>query len=428
MQPTIRFLTALLLAAAHALPATAQTREPGAELTIYLATMGPGDAVWEKFGHNAIWIRDALTGTTIAYDYGRFYFGDDFWPRFLRGDMLYSMGVDEAEQQLVNYSFYDRSVTLQQLNLSPAQRHALREFLEWNWLPENRMYPYDYFRDNCSTRVRDALDRALGGALRAALVGRPTGTTFRSHSLRLTAGAPATYAGLLLGLALPTDEPIDAWEEAFIPMELARHLRGIRVTTETGDTVPLVAEETAAFEARRAPPPDAAPRRFVHFLLLGLALAGALLLLARRARTGRVARGALGLAIFFWGLTTGFFGLILALLWLFTNHTAAYPNLNLLQVNPLGLLLAAAAPLAVVGSRRSRIARVAWPVALALLASSVLGVVLHAIPSLRQVNGPLIALVLPIHAAVVVAMYRFRHMPASPDADAVARRSAPAAA
>ncbi|HEX6309329.1 MAG TPA: DUF4105 domain-containing protein [Longimicrobiales bacterium] len=417
------------LSSAAATASAQAPREPGSELTVFLATMGPGDAVWEKFGHNAIWIRDAVTRTTIAYNYGMFDFRQErFIPRLVAGDMLYSMGVDEAEQQLAAYSYYNRSVTLQRLDLTAAQRHSLREFLEWNWLPENREYPYDPFRDNCSTRVRDALDRALGGALRNALGGRPTGTTYRSHSLRLTAAAPATYAGLLLALGLPTDEPIDAWEESFIPMELARHLRSIRLATETGDTRPLVAEETVAFAADRADPLASPPDRFLHFLLAGLAFAGTLLLLTRRARTGRFARASLGLAIFFWALTTGFFGVLLALLWLFTDHTAAYPNTNLLQVNPLGLLLAAAAPLAVVGSRLSRVARVAWPTALVLLALSLLGAVLYAVPSLRQESGALIAFVLPVHAAVVMALYRFRHRPASPGADADPRVAAAAAA
>ncbi|MGH7465468.1 MAG: DUF4105 domain-containing protein, partial [Longimicrobiales bacterium] len=319
--------------------AQAPAREAGSELTVYLATMGQGDQVWEKFGHNAIWIRDALTGTTIAYNYGIFDFAQErFIPRLVKGRMLYSMGVSDAEGELAAYSYFNRSVTLQRLNLTPAQRHSLREFLEWNWLPQNRDYLYDYFRDNCSTRVRDALDRVLGGALRASLAGVPTGTSFRSESLRLTAASPATYTGLMLALGVPTYERIDAWEAAFVPMGLMRHLRTVRVTVGEGRSVPLVAEEIAAFEADREPPPDAAPNRLAVYLLIGLVCAAALLALAQAARSNRFVRGALALGILFWGVVTGFFGTILALLWLFTDHAAAYPNLDLLQVNPLGLL------------------------------------------------------------------------------------------
>lgn len=424
------FLVVLLL---HLLPpayslAQAPSREEGAELTVYLTTMGPGDLVYEKFGHNAIWIRDSLTGTTISYNYGIFDFRQErFITRFVQGRMLYQMGVDDAQRQLAEYAALNRSVTLQRLDMTPGQKHALREFLEWNWLPQNREYLYDYFRDNCSTRVRDALDHALGGVLRQRLRDTPTGTTYSSHSLRLTAASPATYTGLMIAFGLPTARPLDAWEESFVPMELMRHLRSIQVAGGDGSPRPLVAEEIPAFVADREPPPTAVPDRLWVYLLIGLAGAAALLLLARRARRRGFARAALALGIFFWGITTGFFGLILTLLWLFTDHSAAYPNLNLLHLNPLGLLLAAAAPFAVIGSRTSRVARLAWPVTLVLAIMSASGVLLEAFPALRQLNGPLIALVLPVHVAVAGALYLLRDTVPSPAEDDVSRTIAPAA-
>lgn len=415
-----------LLPPAYAV-AEASSREEGAELTVYLATMGPGDLVYEKFGHNAIWIRDSLTGTTIAYNYGIFDFRQErFITRFVQGRMLYQMGVDDAERQLAGYASLNRSVTLQRLNMTPAQKHALREFLEWNWLPPNREYLYDYFRDNCSTRVRDALDRALGGILGESLRDTPTGTTYSSHSLRLTAASPTTFTGLMIAFGLPTSRPLDAWEESFVPMELMRHLRSIQVTAADGTTRPLVAEEIPAFVAERAAPPASVPDRLWVYLLIGLACAAILLLLARGARRRRFPRAALALTIFFWGIITGFFGSVLALLWLFTDHTAAYPNLNLFHLNPLGLLLAAAAPFAVIGSRTSRVARLAWPVTLLLAGMSLAGLALEAFPGLRQMNGPLIALVLPVHVAVAGALYLLRDSIASPAEDTVSRTNAPA--
>lgn len=416
----------------YPLPATgiqaqAPARPPGSELTVYLATMGQGDLVYEKFGHNAIWIRDSLTGTTIAYNYGIFDFRQErFVTRFVQGRMLYQMGVDDAEHQLAGYAAANRSVTLQRLNMTSTQKHALREFLEWNWLPQNREYLYDYFRDNCSTRVRDALDRALGGVLRHRLAGLPTGTTYSSHSLRLTAASPATYTGLMIAFGLPTARPIDAWEESFIPMELMRHVRSVQVIGENGRPMSLVAEEIAAFEADRDPPPAAGPDRLWIYLLIGLLCAAGLLLLARSARRRRFAHAGLALAIFFWGIATGFFGAVLTLLWLFTDHTAAHQNMNLLQLNPLGLLLAAAAPFAVIGSRSSRVARLAWPVTLALASMSVLGALLQPFPELRQINGPLIALLLPVHAAVAGALYLLRDTVPSPAEDDASRTNAPA--
>jgi hypothetical protein len=444
-QLLVRSIAFVLALAPVRVSAQAPDREPGSELTVYLATMDQGDLVYEKFGHNAIWIHDALTRSTIAYNYGIFDLRqENFILRFVQGRMLYQMGVDDAARQLADYEATNRSVTLQRLNLTAAQKHALREFLEWNWRPANREYLYDYFLDNCSTRVRDALDRALGGALSAALRGRPTGTSFSSHSLRLTAATPATYTGLMLAFGLPASRPIDAWEESFVPMVLMEHVRSIQVPDADGAMVPLVAEESVAFQADREPAPDAAPGRTVLYLAIGLLIAGALLLLARAGRaglatraapagpaaraggTGRFARALLAFAIFFWGIATGFLGLILALLWLFTDHAAAYPNLNLLQVSPLALILAAAGPFAVVGGT-SRFARLAWPAAVALAAMSLCGLLLSAVPDLRQLNGPLIALLLPIHVAAAAAVYLSQDARPSHVEDGTGRTAAPAA-
>jgi hypothetical protein len=393
----------------------------GEQLTVYLATYGPGDAVWENFGHNAIWIHDAHTGTTASYNYGMFDFEQPgFIPRLMRGDMLYSMGVREADDEVAIYSYYDREVVVQRLNLQPLQRHLLREFLEWNWLPANRDYLYDYFRDNCSTRIRDALDRATGGAIGATLRGVPTGETYRSHSLRLTAASLPTYTGLLLGLGMPTDRAIDAWDEGFVPMELARHLRAVMVEGADGVAVPLVADERVLYQTQRPPPAEAAPVRTAGYLAAGLLLATAFGLLGRAARRGRRAAMGLALLLTVWGAVTGFFGVILMLLWVATNHIDSYANLNLLHVNPLGFLLAVAAPLAVLRRTTGRApgaARLAWPTAVTLAVLSAAGLLLVLMPGVYQHNGPIVALLLPVHLGVVLALYQTLGLELSPAED-----------
>jgi hypothetical protein len=404
------YLLAAALWAAAAAPAAAQAAaaDAGTELTVYHAVFDQGDAVWEKFGHNAIWIHDARTGTTTSYNYGMFSFDQvGFVPRLLRGDMLYSMGVRDADEELAAYAYYNRTVSTQRLNLTPAQRHALREFLEWNWLPANRDYLYDYFRDNCSTRVRDALDRVLGGAISDALTGMPTGTTFRRQSLRLTAASLPTVTGLLLGLGPPTDRPIDAWEESFIPMQLAEHLRAVQVPDGAGGVMPLVAEERVLFQADRAAAPPDMPNSVPAFLLAGCLAGAGLAGLGRYARHGRRAAFGLAVALSLWGITVGFFGLILALIWAATNHVYSYGNLNLLQVNPLAFLLAAAAPLAILRrttGRQYAAARLAWPAAVTLAALSLVGLLLNLLPGVHQVNGAIIAVALPIHIGAVLAL------------------------
>jgi hypothetical protein len=140
---------------------------PGAELRISVITIGPGAQVWERFGHNAIMLENTRTGQAVWYNYGMFDFGaKDFWPRFMKGDMRYWMQGGMVRLELPFYFQSNRTVWAQELDLEPAQRLEIERFLEWNARPENRYYHYDYFRDNCSTRVRDVVDRVIGGAIK----------------------------------------------------------------------------------------------------------------------------------------------------------------------------------------------------------------------------------------------------------------------
>src|SRR3982751_3430974 len=175
-------------------PRVAAPAEPGSELTITLLTMGVGEQVWEQFGHNALWFhvdRPVSIGgaVDVVYNWGIFDSSQPhFIPHFLQGRMLYSMGGYPYEQTLIEYKERDRAVWAQELDLTNAQKVALRDFVIWNSRPENANYRYDYYLDNCSTRVRDAIDRVLGGQIKAQLDPKLTATTFRWHTRRLTRG------------------------------------------------------------------------------------------------------------------------------------------------------------------------------------------------------------------------------------------------
>jgi hypothetical protein len=186
---------------------------------VFLMTIGQGGAVWEKYGHNAIWIRDDSTGYDVAFNYGIFdAYSEDFVPRLIRGEMLYRIEAYPGTRMAEVYANENRTVWIQELNLTLGQRLELKSFLEWNTLPENKSYPYHYYRDNCSTRVRDALNRVMGGTLRQQIEAVETGTTYRWHTSRLSADGVPAYTGLMLALGQPIDQPINAWEESFIPM------------------------------------------------------------------------------------------------------------------------------------------------------------------------------------------------------------------
>jgi hypothetical protein len=391
-------------------PVTADSSIPGSELEVYLMTMGQGDLIWERFGHNAIGIRNQRSGEDLVYNWGLFSFQEPgFVGRFLRGDLRYWMAPFDAAATTVDYVTSNRSVSIQELNLSPPQRLALLEFVRWNAQEENRFYAYDYFRDNCSTRVRDALDRILGGQLRRESEGITTDQSYRDHALRLLAEDLIVSTGVDIGLGRPSDRLITAWEEMFIPMRLRDRLRTIRVPDEAGRMVPLVTAERVVFEAARPAERPTRPARAVPMLVVGAGLAAGLWWLLRRALSGNPrARRAVLASVAGWSVVMGLLGAALLLLRVATRHEWAWDNTNLFVYNPLWLVLAV---LLVVGNRSAPVVRTRDLIARVAALLSVAGLLLQAIPSFRQDSPGVMLLALPVNLVAAWAVRQLRPAP-----------------
>jgi len=302
------------------------------------------------------------------------------------------------------YKQHNRSILAQELNLSPAQRLKLQQFVQWNALPQNKFYRYDYYRDNCSTRLRDALDHALGGQLQTATVSRMTPGTYRWHTQRLMTGDLPLYTGVTLALGHPADKPISMWQEMFLPVRMANDFRTVTVADSTGNQIPLVKSETAIFTAGRPPEPSTAPGYLWLFVAVGLLYAAILVLLVRGAESGnRLALfGATALATV-WTIVAGVGGLALLFAWVFTKHYFMGRNENLLHFDPLSIALLVLVPLSIYTLRGvSRALKLAGFIALL----SLFGFVAQGIPLFDQKNGEVVALALPINLAVWWTVYR----------------------
>lgn len=363
---------------------------------IGLVTMEPGLTYWERFGHNAIVVAPEDGQEPTLYNYGYFDFDEPgFMLHFAAGKMRYRLAALPISEDLAYYAAVGRGVDVLWLDIPTPSADELARFLAWNARPENATYRYDYFTDNCSTRVRDALDKALGGALRKQLSGRSHGLTYRTETLRLA--GPVTWMALAihLGAGPYVDQFLSRWEESFIPMRLRDNLREMK----TASGSPLVTAEQVLSPARLPPPPDAPPRWRWAFATLGIALALAFPLLQRALpRTAAVLIGA-------WWLMLGVIGLALAALWALSAHRAGYGNENLLLFNPLclGLLpLTLAIWRAQPPSARMR----HWLTVVAGLAA--LAMFLKFLPFRVQSNGDWIALVLPAQAMLALTLARKR--------------------
>ena len=369
--------------------AAAQEQSPPSRIRVGVATMQPGEIFWERFGHNAIVVDDPSRGVPLSYNFGFFDLAEPgFVGRFVRGEMEYMLAVLPFEQDLAYYRDTGRGVSIQWLDLPPARAEALARSLAVNALPENARYGYDYFTDNCSTRVRDALDEALGGLLRDRLDAPATaGTnTWRSEAVRLASPAGWMWLGFDLGLGPRADVPLTAWQEAFVPMRLADSLRGLRLA----DGRPLVRAEQQLLPHRISPEPAALQRPWWPYALAGLLLAAGIVAVARwRPRVLAAA------ALPFWTLC-GVLGLLMLFLWCCTAHWAGWENRNLLVYGPLCLLVLPGGWRIARGRPPGR-----WFVpALAVIAgAAAVALALHLVLG-AQDNLRWIALLLPVHLAL----------------------------
>ncbi len=404
----MRVLSALLLALiVRAAPAQQRgiPADPfplgGASLRVSVLTFGPGDAVFERFGHNALRITDLASGVDLAYNWGMFSFGDpQFLARFLSGDTRYWVEAFPSSWLIEAYIGQDREVHEQVLALTVEQRTAIAALVTHDALPENKHYRYDYFLDNCSTRLRDALDAVLGGSLRRRFSVLPTPRSFRSESVRLLTPAGLAQAGVDLALGPKADVPITAWESMFIPMRLRDYLRDVTVPGADAAPIPLVATEERIYRANRAPEP------IEHH---GLAIGGWgpilgvwMLLLAPLGASGRrrTRIPAAVVAALWYGLT-GLIGLILVGMWFGSAHQFWYRNLNLLLVSPIGLFAAVPVTRAILRGAATPLAR--W-LLVALLAQGALAFILS-FAGPQSLGGPL-WLILPAHLGITITVWR----------------------
>jgi Domain of unknown function (DUF4105) len=266
---------------------------------VQLVTMSEGDPLYERFGHAALRVSDQAQGADLVYNFGTTDFTQPhLFRNFLRGHVRFWVSVGSWRQTLESYRAEDRSLWLQDLHLSAAEQQALADRLRWQALPPNRYYDYDHFWDNCTTRVRDLLDQAAGGRLRAQL-----GTRWPLTLRELALGGFHGLLGLQLGTDLllgpRVDEPITRYQAAFLPRILAPAVMDVKLP----DGSPLASPPMTVY-ARRAPPvTDGTPAHTTRFLVAGFAvlLALAALFFPRPTRVAAaVVSGALGL--FLWGL------------------------------------------------------------------------------------------------------------------------------
>jgi hypothetical protein len=308
---------------------------------VSVLTMGPGDHPFTRFGHNALLLEwnPGSHPQTAVYNFGTFRFDGLQGVRdFMAGRFRYWLSVSNLDHTMHAYAANRRSLTAQELELSEAERAELYRALIENALPEHRYYDYDYYRDNCSTRVRDVLDSLLAGSLQRSVVGAGR-QTFRQHTLTLVGDTPWLYFGLDVALGSPTDRPTTRWEELFLPQEL--HDALAHATRELdGRHVPLVKSERQLLRAHRPALPRSPSTPWLALGVSGTALGALLVVMGHGARRRRALRVLFGVTTALLGAALGLLGCALVVFWA-SKHWAAHANRSLLACPPwaLGLVV-----------------------------------------------------------------------------------------
>lgn len=401
---------ALVLVGVTPTPARAVGEPPWAtgasqadDLRISLLTFGPGDDIPAWFGHSALVVEDRERHHARVYNYGMFDFGSDMLVKFATGRLVFWVGQASLRATLRHYERANRSIRLQVLNLPPAQRMEVAEFLAWNVRPENRDYLYDHYFDNCATRIRDVIDDAVDGQLAAATAARDP-LTLREHTRRHAQHSPYIDFVMMLWMNDSIDEPIRRWDAMFLPERVAREIAQLSYTDAQGRTRELVQNSRTLFAADRPPVPETPNAGWLRTLLAGTVLAAGGLLLATawrrsRRRAWRVAFGLYNAAV---GGVVGLPGLLLVTFW-FTDHTITHFNENALMANPLTFLaLPFGGALAFGAQRVAGWLRWSW---WALAIGTALAVLLQIVPGFNQANAMVIAGLWPLNWGMAVAWW-----------------------
>ncbi len=296
------------------------------QATVALITVAPGEESYSVFGHTALWIQDPLQSINKVYNYGTFDFNAPYFIiKFTRGKLLYMLSIGSIENMVYGAQYENRSVFAQELNLSSQQKNNLYTFLEKTYQSEDRYYKYDFFYDNCTTRVRDALQKVCGDSLKFGTKNETL--TFRQWIDRYLQKAHYLDLGIDLGVASPADKPASTYESMFLPDNLMR-LTSQATIVHNGKKEPLESKATLLFLQHPSTNDQSfsLPPKTLFWILFGV---GLLITLLQYRGTGR--QFWLD-AIFF--SVIGILGWVLLLLWIATDHQATIKNWHLLWAVP----------------------------------------------------------------------------------------------
>ena len=304
--------------------AGAQSMRNPDSIQISLLTCSPGKEVWAQYGHTAIRYYDKESGEDLAINYGIFSLDQTYFiPRFVLGMTDYRMGVQPMDMFLAQYSYEGRGVVEQVLNLSAEDKEVIHKALQENMKPENVVYRYNYFFDNCTTRARDMLVNHLHG--KVVYPPAEEDATFRSMIHKWNNKYEWTQFGEDLLLGVNTDRKTTKSEQQFLPENLRSDFDKARYNGK-----PLVKETNILLDAETEVAEPVFPLSPLSIALIFAVISLVMMLFSYRRQQ---VYWAWDLALM---LTSGLMGIIFFVM-IFSQHPCVSLNFILLFFNPLPL-------------------------------------------------------------------------------------------
>jgi hypothetical protein len=300
-------------------------------LRISLITCGRGDDLYATFGHSAVRVVDSLNGGDYIFNYGTFDFDTPhFYWKFTRGKLMYSLSAQDFPSFLLGYREEKRSVTEQVLNLTCAEREAVWQFLQYNYLPQNRYYKYDFLFDNCSTRIRDIFTRIFGPSLTVSDIVPERDLSFRAVINSYLQYKPWEKLGINLMFGMSTDMAMNSSQIMFLPEYLMKGMDSSRVNGK-----PLVEKKEVLYDPGVSP--DQSYPFYLHplFWLTLVAVFVVFVSFSRRRNITRRLTPWIERSLFF---LTGLLGCFLLFMWFGTDHRVCRWNFNLLWACPFNFI------------------------------------------------------------------------------------------
>ena len=296
-----------------------------------LLTCAPGTEIYSLFGHTAIRYENYTRRIDVVFNYGMFSFNTpNFIFRFVAGETDYQLGITPYSYFEAEYAMRGSSVYQQVLNLTQSEKERLLTILENNYLPENRIYRYNYFYDNCTTRARDKIEECIEG--KVVYPDSLSGKSYRSIVHEFTAGSPWDEFGIDLCLGAEADKEINKRQQMFSPFYMKYYASNAYIVDAGGTSRPLILDETKIVDVE---PEEVQPGFILSPLMCGaLFLALCVVMAWGQWKTQRIWWR---WDIVLYGLQ-GLAGCIIAFLFFFSVHPTVGSNWLLILFNPIPLL------------------------------------------------------------------------------------------